>query len=60
MTGRKVEDKVYYRHSGRPGHLKVTPLKRMVEKKVSLQRPFLMIGDWGNSSPSSVGYVTEE
>jgi large subunit ribosomal protein L13 len=34
MTGRKTEDKVYYRHSGRPGHLKVTPLQLMIAKKV--------------------------
>jgi len=34
MTGKKTKDKVYYYHTGRPGHLKITPLQRMVEKKV--------------------------
>jgi len=35
LTGRKMTDKVYYKHSGSPGHLKVTPVFRMIEKKVA-------------------------
>jgi len=31
VTGRKTEQKVYYRHSGYPGGLKETPLARMLE-----------------------------
>ena len=30
MTGNKREDKVYYRHSGYVGNLKVTPFKKML------------------------------
>jgi large subunit ribosomal protein L13 len=37
MTGQKTEDKVYYKHSGRPGHLQVIPLQRAIEKKVGLK-----------------------
>jgi ribosomal protein L13 len=37
MTGQKTEDKVYYKHSGRPGHLKVIPLQRAIEKKVGVK-----------------------
>lgn len=33
VTGRKAEQKKYYRHSGYPGGLKVTPFKAMLEKK---------------------------
>ncbi len=33
VTGRKAEQKKYYRHSGYPGGLKVTPYKSMMEKK---------------------------
>lgn len=32
VTGRKVTDKLYYRHSGYPGGLKVTPLKDMLSR----------------------------
>lgn len=32
VTGQKLEQKIYYRHSGRPGHLKETPLGKMQEK----------------------------
>ncbi|MCP4899189.1 MAG: 50S ribosomal protein L13 [bacterium] len=32
LTGRKEEDKKYYRHSGRPGCLKTTSLQEMLEK----------------------------
>jgi large subunit ribosomal protein L13 len=32
LTGRKEQDKKYYRHSGRPGSLQVTSLKEMLEK----------------------------
>ena len=31
LTGRKAEQKIYYRHSGHPGGLKETPLARMME-----------------------------
>ena len=33
VTGRKAEQKKYYRHSGYPGGLKATPYKTMLEKK---------------------------
>ena len=33
VTGRKAEQKKYYRHSGYPGGLKVTPFKAMLEAK---------------------------
>lgn len=33
VTGNKMESKKYYRHSGYPGALKETPLKRLLEKK---------------------------
>ena len=32
VTGRKLTDKLYYRHSGYPGGLKVTPFKDMLAK----------------------------
>jgi large subunit ribosomal protein L13 len=32
VTGRKEEQKVYYRHSGYPGGLKATPYKMMLAK----------------------------
>lgn len=31
ITGRKMEQKKYYRHSGYPGGLKETPLKKLFE-----------------------------
>lgn len=33
LTGRKVEQKVYYRHSGYLGGLKETPIKTLLQKK---------------------------
>lgn len=33
LTGRKVEQKVYYRHSGYLGGLKETPIKVLLQKK---------------------------
>jgi len=32
VTGRKTEQKLYYRHSGYPGGLKATPFKRAFDK----------------------------
>ena len=32
VTGRKLDDKVYYRHSGRPGSLKSESLKERLDK----------------------------
>jgi large subunit ribosomal protein L13 len=32
VTGRKLEDKKYYRHSGRPGNLRVETLRERLEK----------------------------
>jgi large subunit ribosomal protein L13 len=32
VTGRKLDQKVYYRHSGYPGGLKEVPLSRMLEE----------------------------
>ncbi len=32
LTGKKLTDKLYYSHSGQPGHLKVANTKRMLEK----------------------------
>ena len=33
VTGQKMEKKLYFRHSGYTGHLRVTPLKDMMENK---------------------------
>jgi len=33
LTGRKMENKLYYRHSGYPGGLKVTSAEEMLKKK---------------------------
>lgn len=33
LTGKKLENKKYYRHSGHPGGLKVTTAKEMLAKK---------------------------
>ena len=33
VTGRKAEQKVYYRHTGYPGGLRETPYSRMLETK---------------------------
>ncbi len=33
VTGRKADQKVYYRHSGYPGGLKETPYRRIMDKK---------------------------
>ena len=33
LTGKKLEDKIYYKHSGYIGHLKKTTAKEMMEKK---------------------------
>ena len=35
VTGKKLTDKLYYRHSGYVGNLKQTPLKDMLEKNPS-------------------------
>lgn len=35
VTGQKMEDKMYYSHSGYPGALKAVPLKRMMVLKPS-------------------------
>jgi large subunit ribosomal protein L13 len=33
VTGNKLEDKLYYRHSGYPGGLRVRPLKEQLERR---------------------------
>lgn len=33
LTGRKMDEKIYYRHSGFPGGLKETSAKEMLEKR---------------------------
>lgn len=33
LTGRKREQKIYYHHSGYPGHLKETPVKRLLASR---------------------------
>ena len=33
VTGKKLDQKIYYRHSGHTGNLKSTPLKDMLDKK---------------------------
>ena len=33
VTGKKLEDKMYYRHSGYPGGLKVRPLREQLERR---------------------------
>ncbi len=32
VTGKKMDDKIYYRHSGYPGGLTETPLKKQMDK----------------------------
>lgn len=32
VTGRKLKDKIYYRHSGRPGNLKAQSLEELLAK----------------------------
>ena len=32
LTGKKIKDKIYYRHTGFPGGLKTTTAKEMIEK----------------------------
>lgn len=33
VTGKKLEDKMYYKHSGYIGNLKATPMKELMEKE---------------------------
>lgn len=33
VTGRKQDQKIYYRHTGYPGALRATPFGKMIEKK---------------------------
>lgn len=33
VTGKKLQDKIYYRHSGYLGHLKATPLGKLLDTK---------------------------
>jgi large subunit ribosomal protein L13 len=33
LSGNKFDDKLYWRHSTKPGHLKLTPLKKLVADK---------------------------
>jgi large subunit ribosomal protein L13 len=33
LTGKKLSDKLYYKHSGFPGHLKQIPAGKLLEKK---------------------------
>jgi large subunit ribosomal protein L13 len=33
ITGRKLDNKIYYRHSGFLGHLKKTTMRKLIEKK---------------------------
>ncbi len=33
VTGRKLDDKVYYRHSGYPGGIKATTLRKLLETR---------------------------
>jgi large subunit ribosomal protein L13 len=33
LTGNKIDQKVYHRHSGYPGGLKETPIRRMLERR---------------------------
>jgi large subunit ribosomal protein L13 len=33
LTGNKIDQKVYYRHSGYPGGLKETPIRTMLERR---------------------------
>lgn len=52
LTGRKLDQKMYYRHSGRPGGLKVVPYRkfmatfpeRVVEKAVKGMLPHNSLG----------------
>ena len=62
LTGRKAQEKVYYRHSGKPGHLKVTPVPLMIEKKVNVNGNSrrLRVGNGRDFEESGFGDVTEE
>jgi len=33
VTGNKLKDKLYWRHSGKPGHLKLTPMSKIASDK---------------------------
>ena len=33
LTGKKLSDKMYYRHSGFPGHLKTEPAEKLLARK---------------------------
>jgi large subunit ribosomal protein L13 len=33
LTGKKLKEKIYYRHSGYPGGIKATTAEKMLEKK---------------------------
>jgi len=33
VTGKKLRQKIYYRHSGHPGHLKAEELKHLLERR---------------------------
>src|SRR6201984_3349207 len=44
MTGNKVEQKVYYSHSGYPGGLKAVPAKRVRETKPDWMSPEAVLG----------------
>lgn len=35
VTGRKLESKQYYEHSGYPGHLRITPLQKLKKERLS-------------------------
>lgn len=44
LTGRKKEQKIYYRHSGWMGGIKETPFKEMLEKKPT---EIIKLAVWG-------------
>jgi Ribosomal protein L13 len=66
MTGAKTQNKVYYRHSGRPGQLKVIPLQHLVANKVpSPPSPApspnrFIVGNRGGITTGGIGHVTQE
>lgn len=60
MTGRKTTDKVYYRHLGRPGHMRVIPLRKIVEEKVDSMSVRLTTGGGGYIATCCFWDVTQE
>ena len=44
LTGKKLDQKIYYHHSGFPGGLKETPYRRLMEKKPEFAVKHAIVG----------------